>query len=121
MKMIQVTLQGKKLEADLLNPEVAKRYEEGFHRTVSEFNAAKGSVTGAEGIERQCRAVIDYVDDMFGAGSSEKVLGRETDLLTCLDTLEEMADLYDKQVAPLVADKSKEVRDKIFPASGSDA
>lgn len=113
MRLMQVILHGVNLEADLLNPKVSDRYEKGFNTAVAEINAAKECTTGAEGIRRQCNAVIDYVDDVFGHGTAKKVFGEETDLITCLDVLEEMMDLYDKQVAPVVQERSRVIGEKI--------
>lgn len=102
MKMIKVTIQGTVLEAALLSPKVAKKYEEGIKRTVDRANAAKDNPIGYKAIEEQCEAVIDLVDDIFGAGSAKKVFGEETDLITCLDAFKELTEMYEKQVNPIM-------------------
>ena len=38
--MIEVVLQGQTLKANLLNPEVSKRYEDGFDKVVKTFDEA---------------------------------------------------------------------------------
>ena len=38
--MIEVMLQGQTLKANLLNPEVVKRYEDGFDKTIKAFDEA---------------------------------------------------------------------------------
>ena len=38
MRMITVELQGQKVQADLLNPEVTKRFEDGFERAVKKID-----------------------------------------------------------------------------------
>lgn len=102
MKMIVVEIQGVKLEAALLNPKVAKRFDEGLRQVVEKANESAKLEVGAEAIEAQCNAVIQFIDDIFGPGSAKEVFGEETDLLTCLDAFGEMAELYDKQVKPVV-------------------
>ena len=49
--------------------------------------------------------MIDYIDSMFGEGSSKQILGEETDLLTCLDALDDMTHLYENYVTPQIKDK----------------
>ena len=59
--MIEVVLQGQTLKANLLNPEVSKRYEDGFDKVVKTFNEATKCERGSDGIRMQCQAVVDYV------------------------------------------------------------
>ena len=72
-----------------------------------------GSMPGSERIRLQCQAVIDYVTDIFGADEAKEVLGEETDLLTCMDVLEEIQELYPSQVNPLVLEKSNALKRKL--------
>ena len=115
MKLITVKLQGKEVQADLLNPKVTKRFEDGFDEVIEKFKASTGdeSISGSEGIRMQCQAVIDYVTDIFGEDGAKEVFGDETDLLTCLDVLEEMQELYPSQVNPLVREKSNSLERKL--------
>lgn len=115
MKLITVKLQGKEVQADLLNPKVTKRFEDGFDEVLEKFKASTGdeSISGSEGIRMQCQAVIDYVTDIFGTDGAKEILGAETDLLTCLDVLEEMQELYPSQVNPLVREKSNSLERKL--------
>lgn len=115
MNLITVKLQGKKVQADLLNPKVTKRFEDGFSEVLRRFNASMedGSMPGSERIRLQCQAVIDYVTDIFGADEAKEVLGEEIDLLTCMDVLEEIQELYPSQVNPLVLEKSNALKRKL--------
>ena len=70
--MIEVVLQGQTLKANLLNPEVSKRYEDGFDKVIETFNEAKKCERGSDGIRMQCQAVIDYVTDIFGEEQAKK-------------------------------------------------
>lgn len=81
--MIEVVLQGQTLKANLLNPEVSKRYEDGFDKVVKTFDEAAKCERGSDGIRMQCQAVIDYVTDIFGEEQAKKVFGESTDLLEC--------------------------------------
>lgn len=102
MRMMEVKILGVTLKAALLNPKVAKKFEEHLTYTLNEMDKAQECESGAEGIERQCNAFIALMDDIFGAGSAKKVLGEETDLLTCLEALRDIVFLNQEQVVPVI-------------------
>lgn len=60
----------------------------------------------------ECNAVIGFLDDIFGPGSAKKVLGEDTDLLTCLDAWEDLVELYEKQVDPILKQRTKVLKEK---------
>lgn len=99
--MIKVKILETELQAPLLNPEVAKKYETGIDKVAEQANKA-GDLLNAETIKEQCQAVIDFIDDIFGEGSAREVLGEETDLIECLTAFWDMIHLYRDQVVPLV-------------------
>ena len=113
MRQIKVKILGVELEAPLLNHEVARRYEDGTRKVLETAEKTLECRIGSDGIEMECNAVIDFIDDIFGPGSAEKVLGRETDLLTCLDAWGDLAGLYDEQVTPVLEEHNRLVREKI--------
>lgn len=113
MQMITVKLQGQEVRAALLNPDVTRSYEDGFKHCLDRINNAAGLETGSEGIREQCQAVIDYVSDIFGDESAKTVFGYQTDLLTCLEVLEEMQELYEKQVNPILREKTQALKEKL--------
>lgn len=107
MKLLTVKIQGQELTADLLNPEIVKKFEDGYDAVLECFRETEGITPGSEGIRRQCQAVIDYVTDIFGETGARKVFGAETDLLTCLDVMEEMQNVYPDQVTPVLQKKAE--------------
>ena len=114
MKILKVKILDVELEAALLNPKVAESYDRGFRTCVDRIqNAGAATENGVEGIKEQCNAVIDYIDEVFGVGASRKVLGEETDLLSCLDALEDMATLYETQVNPLIKEKTEKIKEAL--------
>lgn len=121
MKMITVKLQGQEVQAALLNPDVAKEFEDGFNTVLEKYNKEIDGETGAEGIKRQCMAVIDYVADIFGKDAARRVFSEQTDLLTCLDVLEEMQEMYETQVTPIVKEKTGKIKKNMGIVAGSDA
>lgn len=61
----------------------------------------------------QCEAVVDYVADIFGTAAARKIFGEETDLLTCMDILEEMQDVYPEQVNPLIKKRASMLEQRL--------
>lgn len=102
MRMIKVRILDTTLEAALLSQKVAKKFDEGLKKVPEAARKATECENGPEAIEMQCRAVMDFIDEIFGTGSSRKVFGDELDLLTCLDAWEELTEMYEAQVNPIV-------------------
>ena len=113
MRQIKVKVLGVELEAPLLNHEVARRYEEGSKKVMETADKALECGIGSEGIKMECDAVIGLIDDVFGPGSAEKVLGKDTDLLTCLDAWGDLAGLYEEQVNPILEERNRIVEEKV--------
>lgn len=112
MKMISVKILGAELEANLLNPKVARKFEDGIAKVAETYKNALESGNGLDWLEKDCNAVIGFLDDIFGPGSARKVLGEETDLITCLDAFEEIVELYDKQISPIIIARSEALQEK---------
>lgn len=113
MRQIKVRILGAELEAPLLNHEVARRYEDGTKKVLETAEKALECGIGPDGIEMECNAVIDFIDDVFGPGSAKKVLGKETDLLTCLDAWDDLAGLYEEQVIPVLEERNRLSKEKL--------
>lgn len=109
MKMITVELNGQKVHADLLNPRIIKKCRDCFNETLEKFNEGVACKNGEDGVTMQCEAVIHYIEEIFGKEDAKKVFGDEVDLLTCLDVLEEMRDLYPDQVNPIIVERIKKI------------
>ena len=91
MKKITVTILNQKLSADLLNPKVVKKYQTEIDKVTEKANDTEGKTD---------EEVIEMIDNIFGKGSAKKVLGEETDLLTCLQAYFELTTMYKNQVVP---------------------
>lgn len=83
----------------LLNPDVAKRYEDSIAE-ISEKMHESYECGGAEGIRMQCQAIIDPFVEIFGEEKAKEILGEKTNLLKCLDAFDEYVNLFPKQITP---------------------
>lgn len=119
MRQIKVKILGVELEAPLLNHEVARRFEEDSKKVMETAEKALECGIGSDGIEMECNAVIYLIDDVFGPGSAEKVLGKDTDLLTCLDAWNDLAGLYDEQVTPVIEERNRLARERFEKSNDS--
>ena len=113
MSNIKVKILGAELEADLLNPEVARKFEDGYHKAIDRIKNANDISNGPDGLKEQCNAVIGYIDDIFGVGSAKKVFGDSTNLLICLSALEELTSLYTDQVNPHIRESVSRIMKKM--------
>ena len=120
MKMLKVRILDTTLEAALLNPKTARRFDDGLKDVVAAANDSMKCTDGADAIEMQCNAVIKFVDDVFGPGSAQKVFGEETDLLTCLEAWEDLTNLYETQVNPIVREYEKRIGNRLQEKQGED-
>lgn len=116
MKMLKVKILNTELEAALLNPKIAEIYGNGIRTCVERIQKAEEvTKNSVDALKEQCNAVIDYIDEVFGVGASRKIFGDETDLLTCLDAFEDMVNLYETQVNPLIETKIEKMKEVLQP------
>lgn len=107
---MKIKLLGTTVEMDveeLTNPDVVKKYENGITRAMEEIAEAEQEPVGSEGIRKQCQAVIDVFEEMFGEEDTKKVLGEKTNLFRCLDAFDEYVDLYPKLVIPALEKRAE--------------
>ncbi|MCI5650356.1 MAG: hypothetical protein MR332_13205 [Fusicatenibacter sp.] len=92
---------GVSVELDhLMNPEVAKRYEDSIPEIMEKMHKSQECESGAEGIRMQCQAVIDAFVELFGDEKAKEILGEKTNLIKCLDAFDEYVNLFPKQINP---------------------
>ena len=73
MRLIEVEVLGVKLQAGLLNPKVARKYDEGLGKVLRTVEDAQSCSDGAKGIEMMCGAVVDFVDEVCSIRGSLKI------------------------------------------------
>ena len=98
------------LQGDFTNPTFARKYEDTLIGIAKEAKEAETAERGSDGILIQCNAVKHAFDALFGKGASEKVLGKDPNLMICLDALVDLANVYENQITPLIEEKKKKIR-----------
>jgi hypothetical protein len=76
-------------DIDFLDLEVAEKYEKAVKNVESVAEGLKGA-TFTECIRKQCNAVFDAFNTIFGEGTDRKVFGDKVNLMTCLNAFEEL-------------------------------
>ena len=80
--MSKVTINGVELELNLLDADVVEKFEElnqEIIKKIQDPNAYEGLST-ADGMRYQCTCVNEYFDELFGAGTAEKVFHKNNNL-----------------------------------------
>ena len=89
-------------DIDIYDLDTAEKYEAAITQFQKEATELK-SVSDAGGavlsttIKKQCNAVFDCFNTVFGEGTDKKVFGNKTNLMVCLKAFEELAVFANKQ------------------------
>lgn len=85
------------LDFDLFDADTAEAYEEAV-KYVQEVNRTKpAEETLSAAIRRQCNAVFNFFDDLFGDGFHKQLFGERTNLLECIDAFAEFTGAVTEQ------------------------
>lgn len=68
-------------------------------KNVDELKAEKEKkdFSAAEGIRQECKILKDFIDDVFGAGTSEQIFEGRNSLMECLQVYEDIINEKQKQ------------------------
>lgn len=92
------------LDFDIFDAETADAYEVAVKNARATAAAAKkpGETLG-DAIRRQCNAVFNFFDDLFGDGFHKDLFGGKTNLMECISTFQEFIKAVDAQKGALDA------------------
>jgi hypothetical protein len=76
-------------DIDFLDLEVAEKYEKAVKNVEDIAESLKGA-SFTECIRKQCNAIFDVFNTMFGEGTDKKIFGDKVNLMTCLNAFEEL-------------------------------
>lgn len=93
-------------ELDIYDADVMEKIEKSLIRIQEEANKSV-KLKASESIRKQCNAVFDCFNDLFGEGTDKKVFGNKVNLLICLTAFEELIDNINEQKTQLARLSSK--------------
>lgn len=100
------------VEADLFDPDVMAAFEDTIQETVRKVQETIKDERPSEGIRRQCQAVIDCIDTIFGEGAAAKVFDGKTNLLKCLDAFEDVCFIHE-QMSKKIQQKAAAIQKRV--------
>jgi hypothetical protein len=83
-------------DIDIFDLETAENYEKALEKVSNEAKDTEGLNTSAA-IKKQCRAVFDCFNTIFGADTDKKVFGDKINLLICLKAFEDLVEYTKEQ------------------------
>lgn len=90
-----------KLDVDFTDADFIEKVEKGRIKSdeeIKELAKIKNDLSPAEGIRRECKIVKDFIDYVFGDGTSEKIFGNKNSLKMCVEIFEDIFKERDKQL-----------------------
>jgi len=96
-----MNLNGVELDVDFTDADLIEKIEEGrlkVESEIKELQKNKNDLSPAEGIRQECKIVKDFIDYVFGDGTSEKIFGNKSSLKMCIEIFEDIFNERDKQL-----------------------
>ena len=90
------------LDFDIFDAETADAYEAAA-KNARDAAVKKPGETLGDAIRRQCAAVFNFFDDLFGDGFHKELFGEKTNLLECIGTFRDFVKAVDAQKGTLDA------------------
>lgn len=84
-------------DLEIYDADVAEKYENALEEVDKKAKEAEKETKASAAIRKQCQAVFDFFNTMFGEGTDEKIFGNKTNLIVCLDALEEFKSRIDER------------------------
>lgn len=89
------------LDFDIFDADTADAYEEAVKNAQAAASGKKEGESLGDAIRRQCHAVFDFFDDLFGDGFHKELFGEKTNLMECISTFREFVKTVNAQKAEL--------------------
>lgn len=99
-----MTINGVEFEVDFTDADLIEKINEGNKKVqeeIKELENNKKEISPAEGIRQECKIVKDFLDYVFGAGTSEKIFGNKNSLKEVLKAFEDIINERNKQLESL--------------------
>lgn len=92
---------GLELDFDIFEADNADAYEAALENVKALAASKPQGESLGDSIRRQCNAVFDFFDDIFGDGFHKELFGEKTNLTECLQTYCDFTNLVSDQKAKL--------------------
>lgn len=86
--MSTINVNGVELEFDTLDVDTMASYEKALAKIDKVDETALKGLTPSENIRKQCRAIFDFFNDLFGEGTDKRLFGEKTNIGICLDAFD---------------------------------
>jgi hypothetical protein len=84
-------------ELDIFDADSSEKYENTIDKVIKDAQDSKGLKLSAA-IRKQCNAVFNCFNELFGEGTDKKVFGDKVNLLTCLKAFDELKNGISNQI-----------------------
>ena len=92
-------INGVELDIDFTDADIIEKIEFGSKRVYDETERLKNSEYKlAEGIRQECKILKEFLDYVFGDGTSQKLFGEKNSLHLCLKAFEDIIKEKERQV-----------------------
>lgn len=85
---------------DLYDVDVVEKYEKALEKVVEEARESE-HLKGVSAIKKQCAAIFDCFNALFGKGTDKKIFGDKVNLIACLNAFEELVNYAKDQQGEL--------------------
>lgn len=106
-------INGVDLDIDFTDADIIEKIDVGskeVEQKAEELEKNKENITPAEGIRQECKIVKEFLDYVFGEGTSKKIFGDKDSLRDCLQAFEDIINERNRQL-----ENFKEVVNKYSP------
>ena len=94
-------INGVEFDVDFTDADLIERIDKGCKKVdeeAEELRKRENELEPAEGIRQECKIIKDFLDYVFGDGTSKKLLGDKNSLIKCIDTFEDIIKARNEQV-----------------------
>lgn len=109
-----MTINGKSMDIDFTDADLVERIEVGSKKVFDETEKLKNEEYQlAEGIRQECKILKEFLDYVFGEGTSKEFFGDKDSLHLCLKAFEDIINEKEKQAKSINELVSKYSPDRV--------
>lgn len=94
-------INGVDFDVDFTDADIIEKIDKGCKIVDEEsekLRKKENEIEPAEGIRQECKIIKDFLDYVFGEGTSKKLFGDKDSLILCINTFEDIIKARDEQV-----------------------